>query len=158
MMETQGASKGPAMLYQVLYSSRVVSPLGTRAMRALLAHARRRNALCGITGVLLHYPESAEFVQVLEGDKPVVVALLARIRADPRHRELTVHYAAAIARRNLEAWPMGFLLAQSEAPRPREPGAVTASVTSLRLQGNAAVGMRLLHIIRGAAPPGAVLH
>ena len=146
------------MLYQVLYSSRVVSPLGTRAMRALLAHARRRNAMCGITGVLLHYPESAEFVQVLEGNKPVLLALLARIRADPRHRDLTVHYAAAIARRNLEAWPMGFLLAQSEAPLSRDPAAVNAGTASLRLQGNAAVGMRLLHIIRGTMPTGAVLH
>lgn len=158
MMETQGASKGPAMLYQVLYSSSVVSPFGARAMRALLVHARRRNAMCGITGVLLHYPESAEFVQVLEGDKAVVLALLARIRADPRHRELTLHYAAPIARRNLEAWPMGFLSAQSEAPVSRNPGTLNAGTASLRLQGNAAVGMRLLHIIRGTMPPGTVLH
>lgn len=56
------------MLYQVLYSSTVITPFGARAMRGLLAHARRHNAACGITGVLLHYPDSGDLVQVLEGD------------------------------------------------------------------------------------------
>lgn len=146
------------MLYQVLYSSAVVSPFGARAMRALLAHARRCNADCGITGVLLHYPDRGEFVQVLEGEKAMVLALLARIEADPRHRSMTVHYEAAIPKRNLGAWPMGFLSAQSEVPPPPKGGAIDASTASLRLQGNAAVGMRVLRIIHGAVPPGALLH
>ena len=146
------------MLYQVLYSSTVVTPLGARAMRALLAHARRRNAACGITGVLLHYPDSGEWVQVLEGDNVVVLALLARIEADPRHRNLTLHYDAAIAKRNLGAWPMGFLPAQTDVPTPLAAGAIDGGRATLRLQGNAAVGMRLLHILRTGVPLGASVH
>ena len=146
------------MLYQVLYSSTVVTPLGARAMRALLAHARRRNAACGISGVLLHYPDSCEWVQVLEGDKALVLALLARIEADPRHRNLTLHYEAAIDKRNLGAWPMGFLSAQTDAPPPIEVGAIDRGAATLRLQGNAAVGMRLLNILRTGMPPGVSVH
>lgn len=88
----------------------------------------------------------------------MVLALLARIEADPRQRNLTLHYEAAIDKRNLGAWPMGFLSAQSDVPPPLEVGAVDGCRAALRLQGNAAVGMRLLHILRTGVPPGASVH
>jgi len=135
------------MLLQVLYSSMATEHLDAQAMRRLLAHARERNAARGISGVLIYYPCSGEIVQVLEGPKPAVLALLARLRADPRHQRVVVHFEAEIRERDLGKWPMGFLSASPEADDPD-------SDTSREIT----LGARLKKFIRGAAPSGATLH
>ena len=136
------------MLFQVLYSSIATEHLGVSAMRGLLAHARERNAALGITGVLIYYPESGEIVQVLEGPKAAVLALLERLRADPRHRRIVVHFEATIRDRDLGTWPMGFLSAEiDDSGRGRSP-----------LESKEAIGGRLLQFIRRTAPTMETLH
>ncbi len=136
------------MLFQVLYSSIATEHLGVRVMRELLAHARARNEVLGITGVLIYYPESCEIVQVLEGPKPVVLDLLERLRADPRHQRVVVHLEAAIRDRDLGAWPMGFLSAECDV----------CDAPAARFQGKNAIGWRLLKFIRRSAPEVEMLH
>jgi len=136
------------MLFQVLYSSIATDHLGAHAMRALLAHARERNARLGITGVLIYYPESREIVQVLEGPKAAVLALLKKLRADPRHRRLVVHFEAAIRDRDLASWPMGFLSAECDDSGGR------ATLPASR----DAIGGRLLRLIRASVPATETLH
>lgn len=135
------------MLLQVLYSSMATKHLDAQAMRRLLAHARERNAASDISGVLIYYPCSGEIVQVLEGPKPAVMALLARLRADPWHQRLVVHFEAEIRERDLGKWPMGFLSAPPDADEPGD--SARREVT---------LGARLKQFIRGAAPAGATLH
>ncbi len=135
------------MLLQVLYSSMATEHLDAQAMRRLLAHARERNAARGISGVLIYYPCSGEIVQVLEGPKPAVHALLARLRADPRHQRVVVHFEAEIRERDLGKWPMGFLSASPEADEADSD-----------TQREITLGARLKQFIRGAAPSGATLH
>jgi hypothetical protein len=141
-------SKGASMLFQVLYSSLATEHLGAHAMRELLAHARERNAVVGITGVLIYYPESREIVQVLEGPKPAVLALLEKLRMDPRHQRVVVHFEAAICDRDLGTWPMGFLSAQSD----------DAEDCTSRPEEKDAIGGRLLKFIRRSSPPMEMLH
>ena len=136
------------MLFQVLYSSIATEHIGVREMRVLLAHARERNAALGITGVLIYYPESGEIVQVIEGPKAAVLALLEKLRADPRHRRFVVHFEATISHRDLGTWPMGFLSAEvDDSSQGRTP-----------LESKDAIGGRLLQFIRRTAPAMETLH
>jgi len=135
------------MPLKVLYSSMATEHLDAQAMRRLLAHARERNTASDISGVLIHYPCSGEIVQVLEGPKPAVLALLARPRADPRHQRMVVHFEAEIRERDLGKWPMGFLSASPDADEPDSEA--SREIT---------LGARLKQFIRGAAPSGATLH
>jgi hypothetical protein len=136
------------MLLQVLYSSIATEHLGAQAMRQLLAHARERNAALGITGVLIYYPESREIVQVLEGPKPAVLALMEKLRADPRHRRVVVHFEAAIRDRDLGTWPMGFLSAECDYSGDR----------ATPPESKDAIGGRLLRFIRRSVPAMERLH
>jgi hypothetical protein len=148
------------MLYQVLYSSVATEPLGAQAMCDLLAHARRRNSERGITGVLIYFPVTSEIVQVLEGEKADVLALMDQLRADPRHQRLAIHLEALVCARALGAWPMGYLTAECDEP-------LQAAHVSARLGGQEsafdrssgeAIGRRLLRLVRGAVPEGTTVH
>jgi hypothetical protein len=148
LTDLQRKTKGVCMLFQVLYSSIATDHLDVQTMRDLLAHARERNALLGISGVLIHYPESGEIVQVLEGPRAAVLALLEKLRADPRHRRMVVHFEAAIRDRDLGSWPMGFLSAECDYSGDR------ASPP----ESKDAIGGRLLRFIRRSVPAMERLH
>lgn len=138
----------------MLYSSVATGENDAGELRGLLERARAYNASNGITGVLIFYPAHRIFVQVLEGPRADVLALLERVRADPRHRGLRVHFEAAVRERNLGAWPMGFLTAEggtADAISDEDHGDAWP-------RGREAVGMRLLRFVAGGAPPGGRVH
>ena len=94
-------------LYEVIYGSvetRFLSPI---QLSELLSLARVRNQGLDVTGVLLH--QKGVFIQVLEGDEPVVGALYDRISRDPRHKNVAVFRRGPIQARQFAAWSMGFV-------------------------------------------------
>ncbi|HWD27166.1 MAG TPA: BLUF domain-containing protein [Rhizomicrobium sp.] len=91
---------------QLLYVSNTISAAPTAMLDDILAASRRRNAACGITGLLL-YMDGA-FLQVLEGDAEAVEETYARICADRRHWETRVLLEQQTAARAFGQWSMGF--------------------------------------------------
>ena len=94
------------MLHELLYTS-----VSTRKMEAddlvfLLEQARIKNARLGIAGLLVYH--NREFMQLLEGEKDVVLELWQTIRTDERHTSARSIYAGSINKRGFANWRMGF--------------------------------------------------
>lgn len=73
-------------LIRLLYVSDATRPFLGREIDALVAKSRSNNDALGITGILLN--SGGQFLQVLEGDEPGVLALFDKIRRDPRHNQV----------------------------------------------------------------------
>lgn len=95
------------MVYQAIYSSAATDRVNDRELADILSVARTRNAAAGITGALLFMEGS--FLQVLEGSKDDVVALLEKIIADPRHRDVTVFHQSEVSEPVFTQWRMAYL-------------------------------------------------
>lgn len=90
-------------LFRLVYCSRsMLDPATAEAdIRDILAVARRRNQLDGLSGALLFTTHA--FAQVLEGPQAAVEATFERIQYDPRHRDSQVIEAGPIAAREFGA-------------------------------------------------------
>jgi hypothetical protein len=104
-------------LFTLLYASRATRTFDDADLLDLLRHARAANERRGVTGMLLH--AQGRFMQVLEGERDVVLDLLAAIRRDPRHEAIVVTQVEAIDERRFGDWTMGFVHADRY---PGEPG------------------------------------
>ncbi|MTW21003.1 ABC transporter substrate-binding protein [Allochromatium palmeri] len=93
-------------LYSLLYVSQASQPMTEAGLRALLHESREFNRAQGITGFLLYFNES--FMQILEGQRSRVQAVLERIRRDPRHQNLHIVFEDGIDKRLFVDWSMGF--------------------------------------------------
>ena len=103
------------MLYSLLYSSAETSTPTRQQLRELLAQSREFNAAHDITGLLLYYKHS--FMQLLEGEKDVIVALFEnKIFFDERHCAVTKYFEEPIEKRDFATWSMGFKLVDGENP------------------------------------------
>ena len=76
----------PRPLYHVVYCSRASAGVDAAEVDRIVATARRLNPAQGITGMLVF--GGGVFTQWLEGPRDNVTALMAVLRADPRHHEV----------------------------------------------------------------------
>lgn len=95
------------MLVQMTYASRVVQPLAPTAVTDILAVARKRNSLAGLTGMLVF--DHRYFLQVLEGDRNHLKGLLPKLMQDRRHTDFSLISFRTIAQRHFSGWSMGFV-------------------------------------------------
>jgi hypothetical protein len=95
----------------------------------IVAGARRRNALTGVTGVLLYC--DGNFMQYIEGEEDAVVETFARIRASDSHYQINELMNQPILEREFGDWTMGF-----SRPTPEEFVELAAS----RWKGTAQTG------------------
>ena len=93
------------MPYQLAYMS-TSTPWSRPELLELLRAARLKNRSLGVTGVLLH--RQGRFVQLLEGGGEEVQALYATIRADRRHRDVTLIWDDQGDARWFADWWMAF--------------------------------------------------
>ena len=93
-------------LFQIVYTSTASEAFSRADLMELLKGSVRRNAQAGITGLLLYY--DGTFMQTLEGEEAVVVALFAKIRRDPRHHHVIPLIHGPIARRDFSSSAMAF--------------------------------------------------
>ncbi len=98
------ASRMP--VFQLVYISSPVRDQTADELMRLLEQSRRDNIDMEITGLLLYRP--GMFMQVLEGEQPVVRKLYARIERDVRHRDVTVVWSGQVALRRFADWTMAF--------------------------------------------------
>ena len=95
------------MLYQMIYSSRATGPLSAADLEQILVDARRGNEARDVTGALIY--ADGLFVQVLEGEHDVLVALVESIREDTRHDSMKVFHEVEIPQRAFRDWRMAWL-------------------------------------------------
>jgi EAL domain-containing protein (putative c-di-GMP-specific phosphodiesterase class I) len=93
-------------LYSLLYVSQATRPMKESELRALLDKSREFNRAQGLTGFLLYF--NASFMQILEGQRSRIQAVLERIQRDPRHHDLRVVFESGIDKRVFVDWSMGF--------------------------------------------------
>lgn len=95
-------------LYNVVYCSRAAEGMDAADVERIIASSRRRNPAVGITGLLVF--GSGVFFQWLEGPRASVTALMATLKADPRHDtvvELTAN--EEVRERLFPEWDMEFV-------------------------------------------------
>ena len=94
-------------MIQVIYASAATEAFTTDALKHLLAKARARNTLHGITGMLVHHEGS--FLQILEGPEAAVDQVMQSICRDSRHQRTRVLHRGVIQTREFDTWSMGFV-------------------------------------------------
>ena len=92
-------------LIHVIYASAATREFTTDEILRLGTGSCARNSASGVSGMLLFCDGS--FFQILEGECDRVHTLMDRIRADPRHTEITTIIEEPIARRSFGEWSMG---------------------------------------------------
>ena len=97
----------------LVYRSRLVDSRGARVVPEILARARSRNSMQGITGVLVF--DGEQFVQHLEGRIAQVDRIFTSIEADPRHADVEVLSDRPIRSRRYSIWSMAYGTAASRS-------------------------------------------
>jgi len=77
---------GLALIYTLVYCSRATAGIDDTAVARIIEAAQRDNPRQGITGLLVF--GGGIFFQWLEGPRERVIALMARLRNDPRHNSI----------------------------------------------------------------------
>lgn len=93
-------------LFSLLYVSEACYPMDDASLADIVAVSRRKNQQMGITGCLLY--QDGYFMQLLEGPQQHVLTLMDSIRADVRHRHVTVVAEGVKSHRIFMGWSMGF--------------------------------------------------
>ena len=95
-------------MFELLYTS--VSPQGLSEdeLIKIVMDAQKRNAKLGITGALIYCDR--EIMQIVEGDKDIILALFEKIKKDERHTLVNVFYQGAISKRSFADWSMELLI------------------------------------------------
>jgi hypothetical protein len=128
------------MLVRLLYASRAAGPVTPELLSAILRRSRQHNPAQGITGVLCCSGDV--FLQVLEGGRPAVNRLYARIVADPRHRDPELLAYESIVERRFAGWSMGQVQLSRMNPALLLKYSATAALDPFAVPG--AVSMALL--------------
>ena len=73
-------------------------------VEAIVAKARISNQANGITGVFFNC--GRRFLQFIEGEFDAVNALMAKLSADPRHRNVSILFNESVPERGISRWSM----------------------------------------------------
>ena len=95
------------MLSQLIYTSQAQAGLSPDALQAIALAAARNNALVDVSGLLIY--DQGCFLQVMEGEDELILALYQRLKRDVRHTNIVKLIHEPIARRRFEAWSMGLV-------------------------------------------------
>ena len=123
-------------MIQLVYVSSATRLFTDAQIADILATSRRNNGRDGITGVLLY--KTGSVIQVLEGGEAEVHLLFEKIKADTRHRQVTLIYERPIDVREFSSWAMGFrLLATAFGALPEGAWEIRELVANVSAQPSA---------------------
>ena len=94
------------MLYELIYHSLSATDFNSGEIAEMLEKSRVFNENNFITGCLLCYQN--EFLQIIEGEKDLVLELYGKIAEDPRHSHAVILAQGEIRERAFEKWSMAF--------------------------------------------------
>lgn len=124
-------------LKSLTYTSLARLDLTTDDLLAIHQTARHRNALNGITGLLIF--NGTHFLQVVEGVEEAIDELVDRLRADHRHHHLDVKDERDIEARSFPDWSMELARVRSRYFEARDaiekvlPAAVPGEIRTMIL-------------------------
>lgn len=98
---------------RIIYASAASEDVDQATLDAILAAARKNNAVLGVTGILLF--GNGVFIQVLEGEDDNVDRLAMHIEQDPRHNDFDILYEHPIERRAFGAWDMAYKILDKDS-------------------------------------------
>ncbi len=93
-------------LVELIYTSRMTTPMSMTDIVDLLDTARTNNTRNGVTGMLTF--SSDRFLQAIEGPPAAVNELYEKILRDPRHDHVQLLGYHAVPHRRFSNWSMGF--------------------------------------------------
>lgn len=96
-----------ADIMQLIYISRANYEFSNAELQKLLNVARSKNALRGLSGMLLYHERS--FLQVVEGPVHEIEGLFKILSHDPRHTKIKVLFKDIVAAKEFDKWSMGFV-------------------------------------------------
>jgi hypothetical protein len=102
------------MLIRLLYVSKPVGPITTYVTSSILETSRVKNKDSEITGVLCQ--GSGIYMQVIEGQRAAVSALISRIMADKRHHTVELLSLEEIDQRRYGQWSMALVQLSLDDP------------------------------------------
>lgn len=115
-MHAEFASPGARPVFRLSYVSEASRRLRLADFEQIAAASKRNNTALGLTGMLAQC--AGEFLQLIEGDRDLVMRLFETIEADPRHRNITVVATETAAEHAFADWSMGcFLLEPEQLPQ-----------------------------------------
>ena len=100
-------------LYEILYTSTLAPTAQVTQVAGIVTAARSRNAARDITGLLVF--DGMRFCQQIEGERGDVLALMERIRSDPRHENVTIAHQGPLDQRRFQRFSMGYVANDDEA-------------------------------------------
>jgi hypothetical protein len=106
------------LLRSLIYTSVASAGLSDEAVVDIHNSARAFNGLDGISGLLVFNGE--RFLQIIEGSEDAIEDLLRRLRADPRHTEVTVVEDRPIEKRSFSGWQMALARVSRGPFEPRD--------------------------------------
>lgn len=95
-------------MHELFYCSFAVRDMSDVDILDILETARKRNAEDDITGILIYWARTRQFMQILEGSKKAIFDLYEDIQKDDRHKSLKLIYEGEIPERCFKNWTMGF--------------------------------------------------
>jgi len=103
-------------MFYLIYISSATKLMDDEALMSLLEQSRDKNLTLNVTGMLVY--KDGSFMQMLEGDKKVVLDLYNTITVDNRHKGVITMMTGDIKERNFENWSMGFCNMDKEKDLP----------------------------------------
>ena len=108
-------------------------------LNAILAASQRNNEKAGVTGALIF--DTVWFIQILEGEREAVSAVLRRIMGDERHDELTVMDCRPAEARLFGNWWMGLAMLRGDNGALFARHGIGARRDPRRMSGDQAVAL-----------------
>ncbi len=91
-------------LFRLVYTSARMKNCTDQDIDQILEVSRRNNAKINVTGILIHTKD--RFLQVLEGDKEVIMSLYHKIDKDSRHGGSNMRFCEPVNERYFANWEM----------------------------------------------------
>jgi len=100
---------GKFEMHELFYISEAQEGISKKEILSILEVSRRDNKIHNITGLLLYWKETNQFMQVLEGRREDIFPLFTdKICKDPRHYSVRMIYSGEIDERGFKDWSMAF--------------------------------------------------
>ena len=94
-------------LHEVLYVSTLSPDSPVKVVSQIAVKARIANEAAGVTGLLVF--DGMRFCQQIEGPRKPVLALIERIRHDPRHVNVEILHHGPLAERRFRRFSLGYV-------------------------------------------------
>jgi len=94
------------MVFQITYSSVAKPGLSIIEIEEIITQAKQYNSTHDITGCLIY--NNGYFLQILEGEKQLVMILINKIKLDDRHDHFTILSEGETNLRTFKEWAMAY--------------------------------------------------